>query len=223
MTNVMDVGRDIMRIWEKGGTVDELLIRYYAVADLHYDDVDVIVLTPGGGELTARRKRIRRGQRTEISWRVRIEKREPGWPTARTYRDLPPRVAEAITRWRPISRATFPGPLPATPARIEKDVAWQSPAEPPAPPEEQDPLDWPGEYSAAPNISEREAEVRVLRGLRTMRSRHAVVRDGPGRQLDSVLTNLLRQLGKLDYEYVDEPHIAPAGVAWQPNRRDHGD
>jgi hypothetical protein len=191
---------------------------YYAASDLRYDDVDVIVLTPGGDECVARRKTVWRRRQATTVWRVRVPVREPGRPTRCRYVDLPEHLE--ITRWRPL--AGFPGPLPK-PAHMVADVRWQTPAEPPAPPEQSDDLEWPHDYSAAPDISEREVEVRVLRGLRTMRSPHAV-KDGRARnQVDSVLNNLLRQMGKIDYDHIDESYMAPAGVAWEPTRRDHGD
>src|SRR6185295_17732561 len=134
-----------------------------AVADLDLDDVDVAVLTPGGQELIARRRTIfRRGEPAKVVWRARREIREPGQRTRFAYLDLPPHVSGSITRWRPLDRRKFPGSLPATPARIEGPVAWQTPAEPPAPPEQSDPLDWPAPYAEAPKISLREVEIRIL-------------------------------------------------------------
>jgi hypothetical protein len=88
--------------------------------------------------------------------------------------------------------------LPA-PARIEGDIAWQSPAEPAAPPEQQDPLDWPQPYNEPPAITAREVEIRTLRALRTMRSRYAVRGDHHGSR-DSVLSVIMQQLGRLEYE-----------------------
>jgi hypothetical protein len=194
---------------------------YYAVSDLNYDDLDVVVLTPGGEECVARRKTTWRRGQAATAWRMRIPVREPGRPTKRRYVNLPAHLE--ITRWRPLDRSKFPGPLPTKPASMMPAIAWQSPAPPAVPQESTDPLDWPHDYSAAPNISGREVEVRVLRGLRTMRSPHAV-KDGRARnQFDSVLINLLRQMGKLDHEHVDESYMAPAGVAWEPTRRDHSD
>src|SRR5262245_38604680 len=89
---------------------------YYAVADLRFDAFDLRVRLPSGGELVARRKTITRRQTTTVTWRARIERREPGRPTRFDYRDLPERLE--ITRWRPIDPRKFPGPLPSTPARI---------------------------------------------------------------------------------------------------------
>ena len=131
---------------------------------------------------------------------MRIPVREPGRPIRYRYADLPEHLT--ITRWRPL--AGFPGPLPA-PARIEGDVAWQSPVEPPAPPEQTDPLDWPGEYSSPPNISLREAEsTDRAHGDRTAAAR-------PGGYRDSVAILIRNTVGKLEAEFVDQTHIAAAG------------
>src|SRR5262245_39288004 len=144
--------------------------RYYSVNDLDVDGFDVIVVTPGGQEIIARRRVIARlGRPEKVIWQARIEKREPGMlATTRSYADLPRRLE--ITRWRPLHRASFPGSLPARPARIESDVAWQTPVEASAPAEDADDLHWAKPYSEPPKISPREAEVRTLRALRTMRS-----------------------------------------------------
>ena len=190
---------------------------YFAVRDLHYDDLDVIALTPGG-ELVVRRKTImRRGQLSTI-WRARFEKRDPGYPTQYRYVDLPRPVG--VTRWRPLDRSNFPGPLPK-PAHMVAEVAWQSKPEAPEPPDQTDPLDWPHEYAVAPSISLREVECRLLRGLRTGRAkgdRTAAAR--PGGYRDSVAIVIRNTVGKLEAEFVDQTHIAAAGTAWTPSRRD---
>jgi hypothetical protein len=186
-----------------------------------HDDVDLWILA-GEAEIVARRRTIqRRGQPTKIIWRARREAREIGQPTRVHFVDLPARLSASITRWRPLSRASFPGPLPA-PARIEGDIAWQSPAEPAAPPEQQDPLDWPQPYNEPPAITAREVEIRTLRALRTMRSRYAVRGDHHGSR-DSVLSVIMQQLGRLEYEFTDATALAPAGTFWEPSRRDHSD
>jgi len=115
-------------------------------------------------------------------------------------------------------------PGPAAGVAASGDVAWQSPPEPAVPPEPEDDLEWPGEYSAAPNISVREVEVRVLRALRTERSLRGGRGDGrPGRYRDSVLITIMRGIGRLEYEHIDETRIAPTVAPWQPTRRDIGD
>ena len=84
---------------------------YFAVADLAYDDVNIVVLTPGGEECVARRRTIWRRREASVVWRMRIPVREPGRPIRYRYQDLPGHLV--ITRWRPLDRAAFPGPLPA--------------------------------------------------------------------------------------------------------------
>jgi hypothetical protein len=184
----------------------------------------VIILTPGGDEFVARRKTIMRRQTTTVVWRVRVERREQGRPLQYDYRDLPDKLAASITRWRPLDVRKFPGPLPSMPARIEGNVNWQSLPEPPVPIEPEDDLEWSGDYSTAPNISKREVEVRVLRGLRTERSLRGGRGDGrPGGYRDSTLIVIMRGIGKVEYEHVDETRIAPTAAPWQPSRRDIGD
>src|SRR5262249_22637450 len=67
-------------------------------------------------------------------------------------------------------------------------------------------------------------EIRVLRALRTERTLRGGRGDGrPGWYRDSTLINLLRQVGRLEYEHIDETRIAPTATPWQPTRRDIGD
>jgi hypothetical protein len=192
---------------------------YYAVSDLNYDDVDVIVLTPGGEECVAKRNTVWRRRQATTAWRMRIPIREPGRATRFKYADLPDRLE--ITRWRPL--AGFPGPLPK-PAHMVADVRWQKPAEPPAPPEQSDDLECPHAYAEAPNISRDEVKVRLLRAPRTDRAageRGVDVR--PGWYKDSVATLARQNLPRLTDEHVDLSHIGPAGEACVPSRRDRSD
>src|SRR5262249_26840746 len=100
----------------------------------------------------------------------------------------------------------------------------ESPPEPVVPPEPEDDLEWPDEYSAAPNISVREAEIRVLRALRTERTLRGGRGDGrPGWYRDSLLITMTRGIGQLEYEYIDPTSIEPTVAPWQPTRRDIGD
>jgi hypothetical protein len=64
--------------------------RWYDTRDLDYDDIDVVVLAGGEGEIPARRKTVWRNRQASTIWRARITVREPGRPTRFRYRDLPP-------------------------------------------------------------------------------------------------------------------------------------
>jgi hypothetical protein len=197
---------------------------YFAVADLDVDGFDVVILLPSGAELVARRKRIaRRGQVTQTVWRARVERREPGRPLRYDYRDLPEHLE--ITRWRPLDKAKFPGLLPSTPARIEGDVRWQSPAEPAAAPEPtDDELEWAGPYNEPPNISPREAHIRIVRAWKTDRSlREIKGQGGPRGFVDSLAITTMAALGEIPHEHVDASYVGPVGAAWQPSRRDISD
>lgn len=192
---------------------------WYDARDLPYDGKDVIILSPEG-DVVARRKVIARKERTITVWRIKVAERLPGRPIRYHYIDLPPHVQ--VTRWRPERPWEWPGQLPE-PAKLEGPVAWQSPPPPVVPQEGSDPLDWPAEYSLPPHIGEREAEVRVLRALRTERSRHAVKTGNIQGYVDSVFATAMRMLGKWEGDYKDASYIAPAGEAWAPTRKDHGD
>src|SRR5262245_59384443 len=176
---------------------------YYDANDLTHDGLDVYIMAPEG-DVIARRKIITRKERTTVIWGVKVTERLPGRPLRHHYVDLPRWVQ--VTRWRPIDPDRFPGPLPS-PARVEGRVGWQSRPEPMIPIEDQDELEWPYPYEAAPNISAREAEVRVLRGLRTERSRHAVKEGRLQGYLDSALALIYRQMGELKYDYIDPSYV----------------
>ena len=185
---------------------------YYDVNDLRRDSYPVILLLPSGAEVKGFRRTITRGARSWVKWVIRTA----GGQTE----DLPKRIQ--ITRWRPADLQRFPDPLPA-PARVEGSVNWHSKPEPIIPAELQDAFEWHLPYALPPLISAREAEVRLIRGLRCMRSRYAVKDDYKTTSRDSVLVVALRALGEWEHEFIDHSALAAVGMPWEPTRADHGD
>lgn len=195
---------------------------YYDTRDLNLDGVEVLIASPEG-DVVAKRKTIKRGERTHVVWRLKHAERIPGQRIRYHYIDLPKHVQ--ITRWRPDPEGrSWPHPLPP-PAPMERDVAWQTKAGPVVPPEPEDPFDWlaPTYTEPGKRVPEREIEIRVARGLRTERSRFAVKDDSKTTTRDSVVILMLRQLGKMEYEHQDPNELLPAGMAWEPTRLDHAD
>jgi hypothetical protein len=127
--------------------------------------------------------------------------------------------------FRPLIRDKYPDPLP-DPLTQTEEVAWASPIAPPSCPEIPDSLEWKGEYNLPGRISRGEAEIRLLRGLRTERSRKSQVRGGStSGDMDSLLRLILRTQGRLEYEHKESlsTQLAHVGELWEPTRRDHGD
>ncbi len=104
---------------------------------------------------------------------------------------------------------------------------WQSPPVPPSAPELPDPLEWRGDYNPPGRISREEARIRVLRALRTERSKKTVVRGATSHNgwasLSDVARLEVRAKGRIEYEHQDTTHIPNVGELWEPTRRDHGD
>jgi hypothetical protein len=198
-------------------------VMWYPINYLAADNFLVRFQLPNGADVVglrrAHRIKARRSSgerpRWEVSYHVR---RENG--------DLHPLPKHAWpAHFRPKDKH-YKFPLPAPAVVMGEPPKWQTPAAEPIPHETHDDLDWPGEYSEPGQIGEREMEVRLLRGLRTERSRNTRVggrRGGAG--LDSTLQVILRNVGKIEYEHEtgDAPAIGTPGEAFEPTRRDHGD
>lgn len=207
--------RDNMRIWIS--TRDTLFDDQRL---LHYE-VDQLV----GVRRTYKRPR-------EIVWNVRAEYGKADTRRARSMvvwsivrqdgrlQDLPPHAFP--TFWRPINLAKWPDPLPE-PYPIRR---WEPPAPEPTPIAEPaapaDNFEWPGAYSEPGSISAQEAEIRLMRGLRTHGTRNL---EGEGRihipgYVDSIL---LVAKGELVPEWKDPTDARAIPVKWEATRRDHGD
>lgn len=152
-------------------------------------------------------------------WCVRVEE-------GRRVRYIELPVFAEPQGWRPIPGQRYPDPLPQPQTQMA-EPNWRSDPVDPSTPETPDDWEWPGEYSQPPRISREEAEVRLIRGLRTERSRksQAGSRNGGGGDMDSLLRLILRTQGRLEYEHKDKARAAlpELGEMWEPTRRDHGD
>ena len=183
---------------------------YYPISDLTRDHYGVLFpigpLKLRSGEVIAAaevpgfRVTYRKGQASErIVWRV---KRRDG-----STEDLPRHLAPTL--FRPANLARYPDPLPE-PAALAGNVRWQSEHPEPAPPDKREDLVWPAAvYSEPGKISEREAEVRILRAWRTQG-----VTDVDGKGLGG--PSGYRAGRAFATEEVQQ-------VGWQPTRRDIGD
>ena len=195
--------------------------KWYPIDYLAADNFLVRFQLPNGADVVglrrAHRTKARRSSgerpRWEVSYHVR---RENG--------DLHPLPKHAWpAHFRPKDKH-YKFPLPAPAVLMREPPTWQTPAAEPIPDETHDDLDWPGEYSQPGHIGEREMAVRLLRGLRTERSRNTRVggRRG-GASLDSTLQVILRNVGKIEYEHETADAPATLGEGFEPTRRDHGD
>lgn len=126
---------------------------WFLVSELDVDGVPVIFWMPQG-EVVGMKKWIRKGK--AVSYRVRDK-------TGRDYVDLPRFAWPSL--WRPLRQDLWPYPLPE-PAVIQPDP---EPVRPKASPRVDPPkLDVSINYYSPPGeISRREAEVRMIRFIRT--------------------------------------------------------
>lgn len=196
---------------------------YYDVNHFHKLNFPVLLLLHSGREIVAYRKRVTRTSGRQAT--VWVEKR---WNTVyHKYESVDVPKRENPTRWRPYKLAEYRDPLPP-PAHIMQAPQWQSPPPEVAHPEAHDPLEWKGDYNEPGRISREEARIRVLRGLRTERSKKTIVRGANGFRLgEGSLSNVakveIRARGRIEYEHQDLTHIPNVGELWEPTRRDHGD
>jgi hypothetical protein len=145
---------------------------YYPISALRRDHYGVLFpigplrLRSGevipAAEVAGFRKTYRRGYANErVVYRV---KRPDG-----STEDLPEHLTP--TQFRPANLDRYPDPLPEPAALTAENIHWRSYHPAPAPPDEREDLVWPAAaYSEPGKISEREAEVRILRAWKTQRS-----------------------------------------------------
>jgi hypothetical protein len=198
-------------------------VKWYPIDYLAADDFWVRFQLPNGADVVGLRRTLRLGGRRRSGERPRWE---VSYHVRRENGDLQPLPKHAWpAHFRPKDNH-YKFPLPAPAVLMREAPKWQTPAAEPIPDESHDDLEWPGEYSQPGQIGEREMEVRLLRGLRTERSRNTRVggqRGGAG--LDSNLQVILRNVGKIEYEHAGKARGADVvnGELWEPTRRDHGD
>lgn len=173
----------------------------YHVSDLAPNiNVHLII---GGREVLGQKvqKHDRRLKRLVIWYRV---KHEGQW-----REDLPENATPVF--WKPI-KDTYPYKLPdpVSPWRIQSEVAWQSSPVPPRRPKPKSMDVEMGRYSERPNISEHEAEIRMIRAIRT----ECVT---PNRGVDGMkVSEGLNALADWAAENID----AEAPERWEPTPRD---
>lgn len=198
---------------------------WYRIEDLTLDGFSVFLLVCGEQRLGLRRTFRKAQPIARREFREGSESRTvmTSSRTAWALRDLGGKLIDLPewswpTAWRPVDLARFPAELPKDTATLLSSPPWHSPPEPTwAPDGPQDPLDWPHAYSEPGAISKREAEVRVLRGLRTMELQPRV---GLRSARDSIL---LVARGELVPEDEDKSKIGAVRLPWKPDSRDAGD
>lgn len=201
---IISVRDTIMNEFDAEQEVDELV----GMRRVYTRPREIVWTTPRPGDLP-----VTRSARSKVVWSV---VRQDG-----RLQDLPPHAFP--TFWRPTNLANWPDPLPEPyPIRT-----WTPPPKPAPeagePASKTDAFDWRGPYNVAGSIGVREAEVRLIRGLRThgTRNLNGTERLIVGAYVDSVV--LVSRGVALAPEWKDPSDARAIPVKWEATRQDISD